>query len=59
MIGKLTMSDQIVECVLSEIIDQVQFLNDCQCEIVEDYIDINPEKGMTIKYCIFCEKTYP
>lgn len=53
------MSDQIVERVLIEIIDQVQFLNDCQCEIVEDYIDINPEKGMTIKYCIFCEKTYP
>ena len=53
------MSNQIVECVLMEIIDQFQFLNNCKCEILEYYIDIDPEKGMTIKYCIFCEKTYP
>lgn len=51
------MSDKIVECVLMEIVEQIQFLNECPCEIVEDYIDIDPEKGMIIKYCIYCEKT--
>lgn len=53
------MSDQIVGCILMEIIEKIEFFNDCQCKIVDDYIDINPEKGMTIRYCIYCEKTFP
>ena len=47
------MINQLVECILMEIIEMVQFLNNCPHVIIDDYIDIGPEKGMAIKYCIF------
>jgi hypothetical protein len=30
----------------------------CSHEIVEDYIDLTPEKGQNIKYCIHCMNTF-
>ncbi len=32
--------------------------NDCEHEITTDFIDIDPDKSMTIYYCIKCEKTF-
>lgn len=29
----------------------------CIHEYIEDYIDIDPENGKYITYCIYCEKT--
>jgi len=30
----------------------------CSHEIVEDYIDLTPEKSQTIKYCVHCMNTF-
>jgi len=30
----------------------------CSHEIVEDYIDLTPDKGKTIKYCLHCMNTF-
>ena len=32
--------------------------NDCEHEVTTDFIDIDPDKSMTIYYCIKCEKTF-
>lgn len=32
--------------------------NDCCHEIITDYIDIDPDKSMTIKYCNKCSLTF-
>ena len=34
------------------------FLNNCEHEIITDYIDITPEKGRNIKYCSKCDITF-
>lgn len=34
------------------------FLNNCEHEIVRDYVDIAPDKGRNIKYCSRCEITF-
>lgn len=31
---------------------------DCVHEITTDFIDIDPDRSMTIYYCIRCEKTF-
>ena len=31
---------------------------DCVHEITTDFIDIDPDRSMTIYYCIKCEKTF-
>jgi len=31
----------------------------CDHEIVEDYIDTDPEKSQRVAYCKLCEKTFP
>lgn len=31
----------------------------CIHEFTEDYIDIDPDRGQYITYCIYCEKTAP
>jgi len=38
----------------------INYLNThCDHHIVMDYIDINPDKGYTIKFCDVCMKTFP
>ena len=34
------------------------FLNNCEHEIITDYVDITPDKGRNIKYCSRCEISF-
>lgn len=31
----------------------------CQHHIIHDVIDISPDSSQTIRYCEYCEKTFP
>ena len=31
----------------------------CQHDIINDVIDISPDASQTIRYCKYCEKTFP
>lgn len=31
----------------------------CQHDIIDDVIDISPDASQTIRYCKYCEKTFP
>ena len=31
----------------------------CQHHIIHDVIDISPDASQTIRYCEYCEKTFP
>ena len=52
------MINQLVESIIMEIVEMVQKLHECPHEIIDDYIDIGPENGMAIRYCIYCEQTF-
>lgn len=52
------MINQMVEAILTEIIETIQKYQECPHEIVTDYIDIDPDRGMAIKYCVYCEQTF-
>lgn len=43
----------------SKIVDSIRNLMQEKCvhEFIEDYIDIDPDNGKYITYCIYCEKT--
>ncbi len=34
------------------------FINNCEHDIITDYVDISPDKGHNIKYCTKCEITF-
>ena len=58
MIYNKQMINQMVEAILTEIIETIQKYQECPHEIVTDYIDIDPDRGMAIKYCVYCEQTF-
>ena len=49
---------QLCEARMAHLIHLIEKTNHCCHEIITDYIDIDPDKSMTIKYCSKCSLTF-
>lgn len=48
----------ITVCSVDNLNTQILLEDECSHNIVDDYIDITPDRSMKIKYCDICMKTF-